>query len=178
MGRWIANPAESIRALFKRRLAVLDPSEARLAVLIVEDGPGGVRPLGAELLDSEAESTTENYEFREKLMRLLQQWRVDAMALVLPQERSIAQTVDMPAGADYDLRGKLEAEAMRISGLAEADLLFASGRLKPWGKFQNPYVLNLCRSREVWGLLEGFGNPDPTGEEPLFPQIEEVAGSA
>jgi broad specificity phosphatase PhoE len=77
--------------------------------------------------------------------------------------------VDLARARPAEVVVGIEAEATRLSGLAEAAMRRAYVRLKPVAEYHNPFWLTLCKADEVEGLLDRYGHAFAGEEEARQP---------
>ncbi len=139
-----------------RRLVVIDPGREFIKVLVVDHGLFQPRVVHFEtIVPSEAPGAVVE-DMEAELDRLLAQTGAHERVLVLPQYRAIAQVVEAPSDTPAEIRAALIREARRLSGLDEGGMAFDAQQLRPFGRYQRPSWLTLCKREELDSLLGRF----------------------
>lgn len=157
---------------------VVDPGSRCLKLLVVESVLGRTRLVHRQSIDLQEEGLLEPEELHQHLDTVMPKLGRHSTAVVLPQHRCIAQLIEVPADA-AEADKLVEAEAVKLSGLPESALLYDSVRLKPFGRYQHPCWLALCRAAEVFEQLNRFGRPAAeAADAPAETQFTEIAATA
>jgi Tfp pilus assembly PilM family ATPase len=158
-----------------RRLLIIDPGRRLTKVLVVDAGLTRPRVVHFQTLQGAPAEPLAAEEVDSQLEALFAAAGCHERVLVLPQYRAIAQVIDAPTASPAETQLALAREARRLSGLEEAALAFDARPLKPFGRYQNPYWLTLCKRDELDTLLNRFAllpeGAEPTAEPPLLAEV-------
>ncbi|MCP5516117.1 MAG: hypothetical protein H7A45_02540 [Verrucomicrobiales bacterium] len=168
----------ALNPLGGRRLVVIDPGTRLLKLLVVRRRFLRVRVEQRHSVDLEGEGVLELEETRQHLESLFPELHGWDRAVLLPQDRTICQTVDVPIGGAAETRDHLLREARKLSGLDPANLSYAYTPLRPFGRFENPAWLTLCKREEVDRATTRFLVGDEIGGELEDGGLCEIATSA
>ncbi|MBK9138260.1 MAG: hypothetical protein IPM17_05770 [Verrucomicrobia bacterium] len=170
---------QRVLPLLSRRVVAVDPGSRCLKIVVADTTLGQFRIARREVVDLAAESLVTPEEIQEHLSASFPDLAGLPLALVLGQNRCINQVVDVPEVRREDLRDVLREEAARVSGLPADSLSCEAVRLPPFGQYQRPRWLTLCKTREVDALIERYGPPfaEP-GAEASPPQLVDVVTTA
>lgn len=144
--------------VFGRRLVVLDAGRQKLNLLAAGNNFGRVQVCYRRTVALPPAGQGATEALREQLHAALPELEGVPLAIVLPQHRAITQVVDLSRARPSEVAGAIEAEATRLSGLADAAMRRAYVRLKPVAEYHNPFWLTLCKADEVEGLLDRYGH--------------------
>lgn len=132
-----------------RHLVVIDPGTRLLKLMAVRANWRRVRVQQQHSVDLAGEGVLELAETRQHLESLFPELKGWDRAVLLPQDRTICQTVEVPVEGTVETRDYLLREARKLSGLDPASLSWTFTRLRPFGRFRNPWWLTLCKREEV-----------------------------
>lgn len=156
MSRAGRSSLSTLNPLGGRRLVVIDPGTRFLKLLAVKSRAGRVRVWQQHTVDLAGEGVLGLEETRQHLESLFPELQGFDRAVLIPQDRTICQTVDVPVGGDDEAREYLLREARKLSGLAPDSLSYGFTRLHPFGRFRNPWWMTLCKREEVDELTARF----------------------
>lgn len=158
-----------------RRLLVIDPGRRFTKVLVVDAGLTRPRVVHFQTLQGAAAEPLAAEEVDSQLEALFAAAGCHERVLVLPQYRAIAQVIDAPAASPAETQLALAREARRLSGLEEVALAFDARPLKPFGRYQRPYWLTLCKREELDALLNRYAilpeGAEPAAEPPVLAEV-------
>lgn len=143
-----------------RRLLVIDPGSRCIKVLLVARLMGRVRVLQHRSIDLVAGSTLSPEELGRLLEIVLNEFGRPPVAISLPQQISISQVIDLPRVGSEQIKALIEEETVKLSGLSESGIVYDYGKLKPFGKYQNPFWVTVAKEEEILGevsRLAGVG---------------------
>jgi hypothetical protein len=153
----------------------VDPGRRFVKVLIVDRGVMAPRIVHFQTITAPAATPEAIEEMDAQVDTLFEAAGPHERVLVLPQYRAIAQVLETPVGAATEAHTSLLREARRLSGLEEGALAFDACALKPFGRWQNPSWLTLCKREELDSLLTRFATLPETApasaESPLLAEI-------
>lgn len=145
------NPA--VRSLFgipwlpTRRVWVVDPGAPGVKALLVENRFGRMRVLRHATIP----------DVSTDLAARLPGWDEFPIAIALPQGDCLSQVVELAAEDSDAVHSQIETEVARLSGLSDRSIQFHYNRLRPFGSFQNPFWITLCKeeatTRQLAALL-------------------------
>ena len=160
--------------LAAHRLAVIDPGRHGLKVLVAESSLGHLRVLHRQTVNLPDEGVLEADDLRQHLEVVLPELGRHEVALVLPQHRTITQTLDLPADAETEPGTFLAAEARRLSGLAAEAIIVSFTPLLPYANRARPHLLTFCKQEEVANLINRYvpAAADSATEQEAGPLVE------
>lgn len=139
-----------------RRLVVIDPGTRFLKLLSVWAIGGRVRVRQQHAVNLEGEGVLAVEETSEHLESLFPDLRGLDRAVLVPQDRTICLTVEVPVEGAEETRDYLLREARKLSGLDPANLRVAYSPLRPFGRYRNPHWVTLCKREEVDAVVARF----------------------
>ncbi len=83
------------------------------------------------------------------LETVLQEFGCQPVAISLPQQISISQVIDLPPVGPEQVKALIEEETVKLSGLSESGIVYDYGRLKPFGKYRNPFWVTFAKEEEI-----------------------------
>lgn len=143
-----------------RRLLVIDPGSRCIKILLVAKLMGSVRVLRHRSIDLAEGALLSPDESSRLLDTALQEFGPLPTAISLPQQLSISQVIDLPRAGPEQVKAMIEAETVKLSGLSESGIVYDYGKLKPFGKYQNPFWVTVAKEEEILGevsRLAGVG---------------------
>ena len=165
--------------VFGRRLVVVDPGRRFIKVLVVDRGVPLPRVVHFQTITASPTARDSAGEMDEQLETVFAAAGTHERVLVLPQYRAIAQVVQPVGSGPVEAQASLLREARRLSGLEESALAFNARPIKPFGRWQNPNWLTLCKREELDSLLGRFGSaPEGTPVGADGPLLAEITTSA
>jgi Tfp pilus assembly PilM family ATPase len=132
-----------------RRLLVIDPGSRCIKVLLVAKLMGSVRVLRHRSFDLAEGNLISSEELSRLLETVLQEFGRQPMAISLPQQISISQVIDLPRVGPEQVKALIEEETIKLSGLSESGIVYDYGKLKPFGKYQNPFWVTFAKEEEI-----------------------------
>lgn len=149
-----------------RRVVVIDPGSRCLKILVVDAAFGRLR-IAHRLAVDLGEEDLAPEEVRQHLHAITPELGAHQLAMVLPQDRCMAQMLELPAASVRETRRLVEAEATRLSGLADTAMQHGFTKLKPFGRYKNPHSLTLCKTTDVASRLDCFAPEEspPPGDD-------------
>ena len=145
------------------RLLVIDPGSRCIKVLLVAGVMGRVRVLrhrSIDLIPQSRDVLLSPEELSRWLETVLKEFGRPPVAISLPQQLSISQVIDLPRVGPEQIKALIEEETVKLSGLSESGIVYDYGKLKPFGKYQNPFWVTVAREEEILGevsRLAGVG---------------------
>lgn len=158
-------PAPFLHQLFPvagHRLVVIDPGTRTVKVLVADSTFGRLRILSCQTIDPEEGGSDEAADLRDQLTAVLSELGPHRVALVLPQHRTIASTIDVPHATAAEAERFIESEARKLSGLGEDAMFHGATRLQPLGHLHHPHFVTLCKRDEIRTFIDRYL---PAGEE-------------
>jgi Tfp pilus assembly PilM family ATPase len=143
--------------LIHRQIAVVDPGRHVVKLLGVSQSFGQLKPTYQQRLSLKEEGLLSSDESDRQLQSMLVEGPPTPLVLLLPQELSVSQIIDIPADRGDEVRKAIEEETTNLSGLAEGGIVYDYSRLKPFGRYLNPYWVTFCRETEVQNQLQRLG---------------------
>jgi Tfp pilus assembly PilM family ATPase len=143
-----------------RRLLVIDPGSRCVKILLVAKLVGSVRVLRHRSIDLAEGALLSPDESSRLLDAALKEFGPTPTAISLPQHLSISQVIDLPRAGPEQVQEMIEAETVKLSGLSESGIVYDYGKLKPFGKYQNPFWVTVAKEEEILGevsRLAGVG---------------------
>jgi len=140
--------------LLGERLVAIDPGSRSYKMLVVESTLGGLRVLQRQTIDLQEEPRLGAEPVQGLAREVLPGLGPHRLALVLPQHRTIAQTLELPGTRRADLAKTVSSEATKLSGFNEETLRYDFAPLRPFARYQRPVAVTLCRAEEISELLE------------------------
>ncbi|MCP5524009.1 MAG: hypothetical protein H7A46_20935 [Verrucomicrobiales bacterium] len=139
-----------------RRLVVIDPGTRFLKLLSVWAFGGRVRVQQQHTVNLEGEGVLAAEETSEHLESLFPDLYGLDRAVLVPQDRTICQTVEVPVEGADETRDYLLREARKLSGLDPSQLRLVYAPLRPFGRYRNPHWVTLCKREEVDSVAARF----------------------
>ncbi len=143
-----------------RRLLVIDPGSRCIKVLLVAKLMGDVRVLRHRSIDLAEGGALPPGDLSRLLDGVLQEFGPMPAAISLPQQLSISQVIDLPRAGPEQVKSMIEEETVKLSGLSESSIVYDYGKLKPFGKYQNPFWVTVAKEEDILGevgRLAGVG---------------------
>ena len=132
-----------------RRLLVIDPGSRCIKVLLVTKLKGSVRVLRHRSFDLAEGNLISPEELSRLLETVLQEFGRQPVAISLPQQLSISQVIDLPRVGPEQVKALIEEETVKLSGLSESGIVYDYGKLRPFGKYQNPFWVTFAKEEEI-----------------------------
>jgi len=107
-----------------RRVLALDAGSRQLKLVLAESFFGKIRFLKEEMFDLQAEGLVAPDELKVHLQSTLSVLGNPALAVVLPQQTTISQVLDLPTGPESDIRKLIEDETVKLSGVSESRIIY------------------------------------------------------
>lgn len=144
------------------RVLVIDPGRRQLKLLLAEKRFGRFRVVHRQAVEMPEEGTVGVDDIRQHMGLVLSELGPHQTAIVLPQHKTITQTIDVPHNHIHAPRDYLVNEARKLTGLSEQELALAFTRIQPYGTATHPCVMAFCKRKELDTLIEQF---DPESNE-------------
>jgi len=107
-----------------RRVLALDAGSRQVKLVLAESFFGRIRFLKEEMFDLQAEGLVAPDELKVHLQSTLSAFGNPALAVVLPQQTTISQVLDLPTGPENDIRKLIEEETVKLSGVSESRIIY------------------------------------------------------
>jgi Tfp pilus assembly PilM family ATPase len=107
-----------------RRVLALDAGSRQVKMVLAESFFGRFRLLKEEMFDLQAEGLVAADELKVHLQATLSALGNPALAVVLPQQTTISQVLDLPTGSESDIRKLIEDETVKLSGVSESRIIY------------------------------------------------------
>jgi Tfp pilus assembly PilM family ATPase len=140
---------DRISPLPARRLLALDAGARSLKLLLLEAFLGRVRVIRHQVIDLQEEALISSEEINRQLRQSMAELGPYPLCLTLPQHRSFSQIIELPSVGAEEIQKQIEEEAVKLGGMGESLIVFDYARLRPIGKFQNPYWITFCQESEM-----------------------------
>src|SRR6266567_2709125 len=99
-----------------RRVLALDAGSRCIRMVLAQTEFGRFRVLKEELIDLHEEGLVSAEEINAHLEDRLQDWGRPPLALVLPQDLSNSQVIDLPLAPEQEVTKLIEEETLKLSG--------------------------------------------------------------
>jgi hypothetical protein len=139
-----------------RRLVVIDPGTRFLKLLSVWAFAGRFRVRQQHTVNLEGEGVLAAEETSEHLESLFPDLKGLDRAVLVSQDRTICQTIEVPVEGSEETHDYLRREARKLSGLDASSLRLVYAPLRPFGRYRNPYWVTLCKREEVDAVVARF----------------------
>jgi Tfp pilus assembly PilM family ATPase len=117
--------------------------------LLAESQFGRLRIRHQELIDLKAEGLVSAEEIKTHLLATLDKWGSPPIALVLPQEVSISQVIDVPPAPESEIKKLIEDESVRLSGVSESRIVYDFVRIDTGAKNRQQFWVTLCQEGDI-----------------------------
>ena len=107
-----------------RRVLALDAGSRQVKLALVESFFGKIKFLKEEVFDLQAEGLVAPEELKAHLQSILSEFGSPALAVVLPQQTTVSQVLDLPAGPESDIRKLIQDETVKLSGVSESRIIY------------------------------------------------------
>src|SRR5262249_18282432 len=124
---------------------------------LVESRFGALRILKEEMLDLQAEGLVAPEEIQTHLLRTLDNLGSPPVAIVLPQDVSISQIVDLPPTSEGDIRKLIEEETVKLAGVSESRIVYDFVRLEIPGQQRQQFWVTFCQEGEIRERVRTLG---------------------
>ena len=140
-----------------RRIVAVDSGSRRLKLLLAESDFGRLRLLKQELLDLKAEGLVSTEELKTHLRSTLEEWSNPPLALVLPQDLSISQVIDVPLAPESEIDKLIAEETIKLSGVSESRIVYDFVRTETAAKDRQQFWVTLCQEGEIRDRIARLG---------------------
>ena len=107
-----------------RRVLALDAGSRQVKLVLAESFFGRIRFLKQEVFDLQAEGLVAPEELKAHLQATLGELGNPALAVVLPQQTTVSQVLDLPTGPESDIRKLIEDETVKLSGVSGSRIIY------------------------------------------------------
>lgn len=128
-----------------------------LKIALVESFAGRVRLLRQEFLDLSDDGLQARNQVGTALANIVAEFGDCPIALAVPQSQSLAQIIDLPKAGGSGVQREIEQETMKLAGLSDSQVSYDYARLKPFGKYANPFWISLGREEDFSATLKKYG---------------------
>ena len=140
-----------------RRVLALDCGSRRLKMLLAESDFGRLRILKEELIDLHAEGLVSPEEVKNHLHSSLSNWNKPPLALILPEDLSISQVIDLPEAPEDEVEKLIANESIRLSGVAESGVIYDFVRVDPESSPGQRFWVTLCQDSNIRDRIVKLG---------------------
>lgn len=149
-------PRAAARLNASRVLAV-DAGSRCVRVLLLENWFGRLHLRRHHTLDLREEGLLAADELKAHLQSLLELWGRPPIALALPQQLAVAQSVELPLDPQTDPRQLLAAEIVKLGGASESAIVYDYARLPARDTGRARFWINFCRETDLRQRLAALG---------------------
>jgi Tfp pilus assembly PilM family ATPase len=143
-----------------RRVLAVDAGSRCVRLLLLENRFGKLRVLRQNELDLQEEGLVSAEELKAQVQATLAEWGRPPLALALPQQIAVSQTVDLPPVPDDEARRLIEAETIKLSGLSESALVYDFTRLATPAENRQSFWVTFCQEGEIQSRIAQLGLDD------------------
>ena len=140
-----------------RRVLALDAGSRSLKLLLAESDFGRLRILKEELIDLQAEGLVSADETKAHLEGTLADWGRPPVALVLPQDLSISQTIELPPAPESEVKHLIHNEIVKLSGVSETRIVYDFVRTETAANNRQQFWVTLSQEGDVRNRIMGLG---------------------
>ena len=140
-----------------RRVAAVDAGDRRLKLLLLESDFGRLRIRQQQLIDLRAEGLVSNDEIKSHLLGTLDSWGSPPIALVLSQELSTSQVIDVPLAPESEVKKLIEDETVRLTGVSDSRIVYDFVRIEAPGKNRQQFWVTLCQEGDIREQIARLG---------------------
>jgi len=141
-----------------RRVLALDAGSRQVKLVLAESFFGKLRLLKEEMFDLQAEGLVAPDELKVHLQSTLSALGNPALAVVLPQQTTISQVLDLPTGPESDIRKLIEDETVKLSGVSESRIIYDFVRTgETPAKNRQHFRVTQGREEDIRNHLVGLG---------------------
>ncbi|MEI6565246.1 MAG: hypothetical protein WCR20_01105 [Verrucomicrobiota bacterium] len=145
-----------------RRVLAIDAGSRRIKLLLAESDFGRVRIRKEETIDLEEEGLVSAEEIQTHLKNLLDDWGDPPVAVVLPQQLSVSQVLDLPQVPESEARRLISDEIVKLSGVSESRFVHDFVKIGDSGQ-SNPrqqFWVTYAQEGEIRERITRFGLED------------------
>ena len=143
-----------------RRVLAVDAGSRCVRLLLLEDRFGKLRVLRQDALDLQEEGLVSAEELKAHLQATLTEWGRPPLALALPQQVAVSQTVDLPPVPEAEARQLIEAETVKLSGLSESAMVYDFTRVTTPTESRQSFWVTFCQESEIQSRIAQLGLDD------------------
>ncbi len=132
-----------------RRVLAIDAGSRWLKLLLAESDFGRLRILKEELLDLQAEGLLSADEIKTHLHSRLVALGNPPLALVLPQNLSISQVIDLPQVPESEVAKLIAEETIKLGGVSESRIIYDFVRTEAPAKDRQQFWVTLCQEGDI-----------------------------
>ncbi len=140
-----------------RRVLAVDAGSRCVRLLLLENYFGKLRVLRQDALDLQEEGLVSAEELKAQLQTTLAEWGRPPLALALPQQVAVSQTVDLPPVPDAEARQLIEAETIKLSGLSESAMVYDFIRVATPTESRQSFWVTFCQEDEIQSRIAQLG---------------------
>ena len=140
-----------------RRVLAVDAGSRCIRLLLLENRFGKLRVLRQDALDLQEEGLVSADELKAHLQATIAEWGRPPLALALPQQVAVSQTVDLPPVPDAEARQLIEAETIKLSGLSESAMVYDFIRVATPMESRQSFWVTFCQEGEIQSRIAQLG---------------------
>lgn len=140
-----------------RRVAAVDAGSRSLRLLLAEVHFGRFSILRQEYIDLQAEGLVSADETKAHLHATLEEWGRPPLGLVLPQHLSTSQVVDVAAAPESDVDKLIQAETVKLGGVAESRIVYDFVQLDAAAKNRQHFWVTICQEGDIRERIARLG---------------------
>ncbi len=133
----------------KRRLLVIDPGTRSIKFLVAHRRGDEVDVERHRILDLSESGNESPEELDRQVQSALQEFGTLPIAVTLPQQLSVSQVIDLPEVGSEQIEALIKDETVKLSGLSESGIVYDYGKLRPFGKYKNPFWVTFAQEEEI-----------------------------
>jgi hypothetical protein len=140
-----------------RQVLALDAGSRSLKLLLAEREFGRLRILKEQLIDLQAEGLVSAEENQAHLQATLADWGRPPIALVLPQDLSISQTIELAPAPENEVKRLIHEEIVKLSGVSDTRIVYDFSRMGSGANNQQQFWVTLCQEGDVRERITRLG---------------------
>ena len=141
-------------------MLAVDAGSRCIRLLLLENRFGKLRVLRQDALDLQEEGLVSADELKAHLQATIAEWGRPPLALALPQQIAVSQTVDLPPVPDAEARRLIEAETVKLSGLSESAMVYDFTRVATSTGSRQSFWVTFCQEGEIQSRIVQLGLDD------------------
>ncbi len=163
-----------IRSHLTRQILAVDLGSSHIKLFFAEKFLGRTNVVQQKIIDLQAEGLLSADEVNRHLRELVAQWGDPPLALVLPQLVTLSQVIDLPWVKEGEIQTVVENQTVNLVGLGGGSVVYDYVRLRPFGKYANPFWITISREQEILRQIERF---NPEEQEGFICEVSNAASA-
>ncbi len=140
-----------------RRVLAIDAGSRRVKLLLLQSDFGRLRLLRHEMIDLRAEGLVSAEEVQAHLRAVVAELGHPPLALIIPEHLASSHVIDLPPGAETEVRRQIGDEAVKLSGVSESRIIYDFARLESSAPNRQNFWVTLCQEDNIRGQILQLG---------------------